>query len=1775
MNHPNDIENYDWEKLKDYEFTYKEGAWQDMERRINATESPFNFLQNIQTFLTLASVFYFLVIVMLSVHILSKNNHNQTNTNKSFSQELNSALWPSFHKSNYQTPNSTYLWNITASTTYFGEALPVFVAGDTKVVKQTRALTLAQRVQNYNAFTNPDKVYIQTDRTLYSPGDDIWIKAYIRDAGTLRASDMSDMLYVELINPAGKTLHKRKLIALDGQAKGDFHISKNLHGGIYKIKAYTNWQRNFEDYFEKEIQVQKTIIPKLAMQLEFGRKTYGAGDEVVANITIQTPENQALSSNTFQYNINIDGEKIIEKTAITNEKGKATLKFILPEKLNSTDGLLNVIIDYKGTKESIARSVPIILNKIDVQFFPEGGELVAGIPVRVAFKALNEFGKPADIEGMIVNSNDEKVLAFQSYHQGMGTVEFTPQFGETYTAKITKPRNIQQTFQLPVANGTGFALKIDNQKKASLDVGIISTQKTKLTLIAQSRGQILLEKKVSIKPGINPVTISTAKFPIGIAQLTLLTKNEVELAERLVFINKHKSLNVSISTDKKQYLPREKVQMTVKVKDENGKPAPGNFSLSVVDNNLLSYADDKQANILASMLLTSEIKGNIEEPNFYFEKNNPKADQALDLLMMTQGWRKFEWKQIDVSPDVAIQYPNEKATLAGQILGEDNSPIARALVRVSNSSLRQRTDDKGHFEFKNVDISKGSYLRIQAEGYPESWAKIRQHSETLSFKLNKQSSTAADISKYNGRYNSTRIEFIPSSYETITEKYEVQPPTSQMAATEPVFETVMDSVLVKAATETDLAQYQYFIRDILREEATYEEVEVPAEYAENTRTVLKTPATTREVTIPAQHATRIRRILKTLATTRVNRQGRLEVIPATYETVTETYESIPASYRAENVTKLGQQLGWKNSDNKVSLPDLNFGQLSATGVSANLLQYNQNPETASYKMYYLKEVQATKKEEVKVPAEYMTREKRLLVKAPEVEKVEIPAQFIEVGKWVKNATGDYEIEVEKIEVVPEHFIYKITPAKFDTIQEQVKISSPREEIEWIPAKYEVRSKIISKPTTEGFTMNGFYRARTFYANKYDKPRRSDKREDFRPTIYWNTNVNIGNSGTTTFEFYNSDATTTFRTVLEGFSEKGNIGHATHKHHTQIPLGIDIKVPTNVLVGDKLSIPLTISNNSGQDISGELNIKVPKNFKLLEDIVSEQNIASGNAKTILLEYEVIGEADGTFNIRIDGGEFKDEFETHIETSKRGFPAEMMYSGADLKQDFDIDIRNKVKGSPLDATLTIYPNILGEMTTGLDRMLRQPSGCFEQVSSSNYPNILVLNYLLENNIINNDIEKKANAFLSEGYKKLISYEVEGGGFDWYGKSPAHEGLTAYGLMQFKDMKSVHSVDNEMIKRNAEWLLSRKDGEGSWNINPKHLHTWGKSEVMDAYINWALAEAGYAGKIKDEINVSYEKSLTDKDPYILALLANTLHLNADERYKAVVDELIKLQKTDGSWKGTTHSALHAHGKNLQIETTALTILALLRSDQYKGELARAAKCLMTSKTPRGFGSTQATVLAMKALTGYAKTQAQEAQDGTIAIYIDDKKVMAKKYEITDNQVITIKNIEKHLKSGQQKVSIKFQDTTTPLPFDLSVNYTIKSPENHPASKVKLSTLINNPKVVVGETVRLTATLTNTADNSLPNTVVLVGIPAGLGVQMKQLKALQNKEIFDYYEIWDGYLVLHYRDMEAEEEKVINLDLKADIAGEYEAPASCAYLYYTDEMKSWASPNRVNISN
>ncbi|MGB1121818.1 MAG: carboxypeptidase-like regulatory domain-containing protein, partial [Saprospiraceae bacterium] len=325
-------------------------------------------------------------------------------------------------------------------------------------------------------------------------------------------------------------------------------------------------------------------------------------------------------------------------------------------------------------------------------------------------------GKAADIEGAIYNKKNEIVTYFSSYHLGMGKLELEPQKDEKYYAKILSPRGIDKKYELPEIDKENCIVQINDFQSNEIDLTVISNLNKTLYVLLENRGEVIHTE--AIKPTKIPqyqFKIPTDNLPIGMSRITVIDEKYNALAQRLVFLNQDKQLDISVKTDKELYLPRENVKAKITVKDHNGNPVQGNFVMSVADENLLKLADDKQCNILSQMLLQSDLKGEIEEPNFYFEKQlaTDKIDRqkALDLLMMTQGWRRYEWSKIRTAP-VKIHRKKEQKIIAGKVI-DINGNLDKTTIEVEGTGVFTKVDYNGHFELKNVDLYEPKTLILK------------------------------------------------------------------------------------------------------------------------------------------------------------------------------------------------------------------------------------------------------------------------------------------------------------------------------------------------------------------------------------------------------------------------------------------------------------------------------------------------------------------------------------------------------------------------------------------------------------------------------------------------------------------------------------------------------------------------------------------------------------------------------------------------------------------------------------------------------------------------------------------------------------------------------------------------------------------------------------------------------------------------------------------------------------------------------------------------------
>lgn len=1593
---------------------------------------------------------------------------------------------------------------------------------------------LSEKLANYQKLLPREKLYLHFDRTMYKPGDDVWFKVYLRQSKNLSPSSISEIVKVALIDPKGNTIKKLELIAREGNARGDFHLDNDLPGGIYQVKAYTQWMQNFDDHFSKEIQVQAVILPRLRMKLDFQKENYGPGQQVSAILDLQNLENQALKDHSFKYMAKIDQDVIEHGQAQTDQSGKAAITFLLPDDLTSTDGLLNIMIDYQQSIESISRAIPIVLHQLDLQFMPEGGQLVENIPGRLGFKALDEFGQPADIEGVIYDDRDQEITTFSSFHMGMGALDLIPETGRKYYARLIKPKGIHQVFDLPVAHSRGYSLKLTKHEPTRLEFDINNPLSRETYLTGQVRGQICFTQKIDAKPGIHRLKVSLADFPAGVAQFTLWDYRSIARCERLVFLHSDQQLNIRIKTDKAQYLPREKVNLNLQVTDPDGLPVSTSLSLAVADDNLLTFADDKQDHMLSWLWLSSELKGAIKEPGFYFEKENPKAAEALDYLLMTQGYRQFTWRQVMAQDEAdwknLITYQPEQAIVKGRVINARlNKPVEGVMVTVLETEEVAYTDQDGYFEFRHLDLSFPRTLKAQKG---EEFSQVFQVNDYSRHYL-LQGQLTGIVQDEQGQALPGVNVFIKQSGKGAVTDLQGHFKLDNVNAGD---ELVVSSI--GYVTEYITLNGQNHLKLNLETDVMELEEMVVIGYANNQGwdRKMKIPEPVRRELVPINEEADIKpqpvEQLADEAEFRLDLDVQLE---DPYEEVVfedRVMEEEPVNDVFVMAEEMPAYKGGLDQFYQFLTENLVYpAQALHRGISGKIfVQFLIDQKGNLKQPHILKGIH------------------------PECDQAVLDA-LQQSPAWKPGKHRKQPVEVRM--VLPVNFTAETVGSAYGLMIEQARGTS-----------FSLKSQPVK-----------YYRARTFYAPQYTgKSAHPELRDDFRSTIYWNPAVQTDQNGQAELSFYNSDQITTFKIVAEGISQQGTPGRQEYRYHTQLPFALSTKIPEFVLFQDQINIPVWLRNNTDRIISGVLKVDLPQAINLLKPYQANIRLNPGQNLQVVIQGEVLN-MPGLHGIDIyfQGDQLKDAIHHQLKILPKGFPLQAAFSSNSLSANYQVNVSDLVPHS-MEAELVAYPHILSDLMSGVESILSEPYGCFEQTSSSTYPNIIALQYLKEQSTTDPVVEKRALDLIEKGYKKLISFETSEKGYEWFGSTPPHEALTAYGLMEFKEMEQVYArVDEHMVQRTTRWLLQRKDGLGGFLQDEKALDQFGRASraVNNAYIVYAITEAGQQ-ELGMEIQQVIRQALNDQDAYQLALALNAgINLDLEKQVQPVRDLLdqVMAENLFGQLPAD-HSITRSSGKSLQVETAALIILGYMKATQKDWALIRQGiDYLVSSRQGGGFGSTQATILALKAMTEYARNAARTAEAGEFHLRVNGKHFYSKPYAKDQTDEIRLEDFASAIKQGSNQFEISFSKTGTALPYSLNLSWTSLTPSSDPDCKVALDLTTRDEQTVLGQTVRYTYRLINKTSEGLPMTVVRIGIPGGLSVQPWQLKQLMEQKSLDFYEIRDNYLVIYYRDLAPGAEHIINLDLKTEIPGVYEGPASSAYLYYTNEKKDWVKGSRIRI--
>ncbi|MCA8942352.1 MAG: hypothetical protein KDB80_07295, partial [Planctomycetes bacterium] len=540
------------------------------------------------------------------------------------------------------------------------------------------------------------------------------------------------------------------------------------------------------------------------------------------------------------------------------------------------------------------------------------------------------------------------------------------------------------------------------------------------------------------------------------------------------------------------------------------------------------------------------------------------------------------------------------------------------------------------------------------------------------------------------------------------------------------------------------------------------------------------------------------------------------------------------------------------------------------------------------------------------------------------------------------------------------------------------------------------------PLIAGDDSYGRPESQRVYAHAHDPV---GERVDFTENVYWNALLVTDDDGRAGVEFDVSDRVTTWD-VFANAHGWGRVGQAAASFDTELPFFLDVSVPNELTEGDRVDLPVALVADPKFATEAELRFQVSGDLRTDGSDRLLANLDDTGRGSARISLEATANTDARTRISILGaaGRFRDRVSHPVRVVPRGFPHRRSWAGtADRNgRTFTLPLPATMREGSARVMLRVFPSPLASLREGLEGILQEPHGCFEQASSSNYPNTMVLAYVEASGDDIPSVTARARELLPKGYAKIAGYECSERGYEWFGANPGHEALTAYGLLQFEDMARVFDVDRSMVDRTRQWLLGRRDGNGGFARNPAALDSFGGApdSVTDAYIVYALLYAGQDPATLHAEIARLESRVTTDDAYELAVIACALGRTDSAAASVARERLTSLQRADGSLCGSTSSVTRSGERDLTVETTAFAVLAWLdEPERHGGRIEQACQFLQTQQTARGtFGATQATIMALKALTAHATATRKLPEHGRIDVYVDDAHVASEPFAATD---------------------------------------------------------------------------------------------------------------------------------------------------------------------------------
>jgi len=587
--------------------------------------------------------------------------------------------------------------------------------------------TIIEKAVKYSEHYPPENAHIHFDKPYYAVGDTIWFKAYV--ASRLRQpSPLSKIIYVDVINERDSLIETIKLPVSNGIASGNLTLAPlNYSQGNYQFRAYTNWMLNFGEsyFFSKTVTVGNTLNKRLYTNIELNGSQSDKSAQISAKVQFKDEQGKPYANRKVSWKVDSKFETISKGRGTTDDNGYLTVSVSNNNKAVLDAGRLETILTLDDRNLTSNFPLKSALTTNDIQFLPEGGIAIAGLTTKFAFKAIKSDGLGVGAKGEITDNTGKKVADFASQHLGLGAVTFIPELNKTYVANVAFADGTRGTFKMPESLTEGISIAVSSADTANLSVRIAASstflenyRNKAFYIVAQSAGVICYAAQTKLQSQIYNALIPKDKFPTGIVQITLFTSSGMPLSERIAFVQHQNPFIIKLTSDKPSYQPRQKVKMNISAKSPLNV-LPGSYSLAVVDEIKVPFNEDAETSILSSLLLKSDLKGYIELPNYYFNRQDDKKREDLDLLMLTQGYRAFEYENYmnDKYPPIAFM-PEQGMDITGTLRQMNGMPVNKGNMQLSipdkNISLSVLTDADGKFRFSKLDFPDSSKAILSA-----------------------------------------------------------------------------------------------------------------------------------------------------------------------------------------------------------------------------------------------------------------------------------------------------------------------------------------------------------------------------------------------------------------------------------------------------------------------------------------------------------------------------------------------------------------------------------------------------------------------------------------------------------------------------------------------------------------------------------------------------------------------------------------------------------------------------------------------------------------------------------------------------------------------------------------------------------------------------------------------------------------------------------------------------------------------------------------------------